>query len=209
MEKTFYIIRHGETDFNKRGVVQGRGVNTDINEHGRKQAEAFYQAYKDVPFDRIYTSTLKRTHQTIQKFIDKGIPWTQFAGLDEMAWGIYEGMENSEEVKRAYDEMMGNWTEGKLHLKFDQAESPLDVRERQLEVLEKFIEDDEAKTVLVCMHGRAMRLLLCLLTNRSLCEMEEFPHTNTTLYKVKYDGENFHILEFNNTDHLTKYCEQD
>ncbi|WP_374166972.1 histidine phosphatase family protein [Arcticibacter sp. MXS-1] len=180
-----------------------------MNEFGQQQAEAFYQTYKDVPFDKIYTSTLKRTHQTIQKFIDKGIPWTQFAGLDEMAWGIYEGMENSEEVKQAYDQMMLDWTAGKLDLKFDKGESPIEVRERQLEVLEKLIENDDAKTILICMHGRAMRLFLCLLTNRDLCEMEQFPHTNTTLYKVKYDGENFHILESNNTDHLSELCEKD
>ncbi|HEY0898299.1 MAG TPA: histidine phosphatase family protein, partial [Sphingobacteriaceae bacterium] len=64
MEKTLYIIRHGETELNRRGIVQGRGMNTDLNELGKKQAEAFYQAYFHIPFDKIYTSTLKRTHQT-------------------------------------------------------------------------------------------------------------------------------------------------
>ncbi len=209
MEKTIYIIRHAETDLNKRGVVQGRGMNTDINAHGIKQAEAFYERYKDVPFDRIYTSTLKRTHQTVQRFIDRGIPWTQYPGLDEMAWGIYEGMENTEDVKLAYEDMMTNWSSGELHLKFDKGESPLEVKERQLEVLEKLIEKNDAQTILLCMHGRAMRLFLCLLTDKPLSEMENFPHTNTTLYKVKYDGSHFHIVEFNNTDHLIQLCEQD
>ncbi len=202
MEKIIYIIRHAETDLNKRGIVQGRGMNTDINEFGRLQAEAFYEAYKDVPFDKIYTSTLKRTHQTIQKFIDKGIPWTQYAGLDEMAWGIYEGQESTEDVRVAYDSMMNSWSAGDLHLKFDRGESPLEVKERQLEVLEKLIEGNDAETILICMHGRAMRLFLCLLTDRPLYDMDKFPHTNTTLYKVKYDGEKFEILEFNNTAHL-------
>ena len=82
MEKTIYLIRHGETDLNKRGVVQGRGMDTDLNDFGRKQSEAFYKAYKHVPFDKIYTSTLKRTHQTVKGFIDLNIPWTQYAGLD-------------------------------------------------------------------------------------------------------------------------------
>ena len=52
------------------------------------------------------------------------------------------------------------------------------------------------------MHGRAMRLFLCLLTNKPLTEMDTFPHSNTTLYKVEYDGKEFHILDFNNTNHL-------
>ena len=52
-KKTLYIIRHGETDLNKAGIVQGRGMNTDLNETGRKQAESFFRAYKNVPFDKI------------------------------------------------------------------------------------------------------------------------------------------------------------
>jgi probable phosphoglycerate mutase len=202
MEKTLYIIRHGETDLNKRGVVQGRGVDSDLNETGRMQAEAFYETYKHVPFDKIYTSTLKRTHQTVQKFIDSGIPWIEYAGLDEMAWGVFEGQESTEDVKTAYNNMMESWNKGDLHLKFDEGESPLEVHERQLEVLEYLIEKNEDKNILICMHGRAMRLFLCLLMNLPLYEMEKFPHTNTTLYKLKYDGEKFHILESNNTQHF-------
>lgn len=209
MEKTIYLIRHGETDLNKRGVVQGRGVDTDLNEHGQKQAEAFYQMYKDVSFDKIYTSTLKRTHQTVHKFIAKGIPWTQYAGLDEMAWGIYEGKDSTDEMRNAFTKIMEGWMLGELHLKFEKGESPLEVKERQLEVLEKLIAENEAKNILICMHGRAMRLFLCLLTNRPICEMDTFPHQNTTLYKLHYDGSNFNIVEFHNTDHLKKYCEQD
>ncbi len=202
MKKTLYIVRHGETDLNKRGVVQGRGVDTDLNNTGRAQSEAFYQTYKDVPFDKIYTSTLKRTHQTIMRFIDAGIPWVQYAGLDEMAWGVFEGQESTEDVRVAYQTMMDSWTKGDLHLKFDDGESPLEVHERQLEVLEKLIESDDDKTILICMHGRAMRLFFCLLIDIPLYEMEKFPHTNTTLYKVEYDGEKFRIVEENNTDHL-------
>lgn len=200
--KILYIIRHGETDMNKRGVVQGRGMDTDINAWGIKQSEAFYQAYKDVPFDKIYTSTLKRTHQTVKHFIDAGIPWIQYPGLDELAWGIYEGREATFETKQAYLKIIDRWTNGNLHEKFELGESPLDVKERQLQVLEKLIGNNDDRNILICMHGRAMRLFLCLLTNRPLTEMESFPHSNTTLYKVKYDDLGFEIIDFNNTDHL-------
>ncbi|MXV52177.1 histidine phosphatase family protein [Pedobacter sp. HMF7647] len=200
--KTIYIIRHGETDLNKRGIVQGRGMNTDLNETGRMQGEAFYQMYKNVPFDKLYTSTLKRTHQTVQHFIDDGIPWIQYAGLDELAWGVFEGQESTEDTRSAFRAMMKSWKDGDLQLKFDQGESPLDVKERQLEILENLIEKNDDKTILICMHGRAMRLFLCLLTDEPLYNMDKFPHQNTTLYKVEYDGTRFTIVEFNNTDHL-------
>lgn len=202
MKKTLYIIRHGETELNKLGIVQGRGMDSDLNDKGRIQAEAFYQAYKHIPFDKIYTSTLKRTHQTVQKFIEANIPWTQYPGLDELGWGIHEGKESTDEIRSDFDRILLHWKAGELHHKFESGESPLDVKERQLIVLEKLIEENEDQNILICMHGRAMRLFLCLLTNRPLSEMDTFPHSNTTLYKVEYDGKEFHIIDFNNTNHL-------
>ena len=52
------------------------------------------------------------------------------------------------------------------------------------------------------MHGRAMRLLLCLLTGKPLTEMDTFTHQNLVLYKVIYDGDKFEIVDFNNAEHL-------
>lgn len=202
MKKTLYIIRHGETDLNKKGVVQGRGMDTDLNDHGREQAEAFYQEYKDVPFDKIYTSTLKRTHQTVKKFINNHIPWTQYPGLDELGWGIYEGQETTDHIRTEFSNMLFKWNTGELHHKFENGESPLEVKERQLTVLEHLIEENDDQNILICMHGRALRLFLCLLTNKPLTEMDSFPHANTTLYKVDYDGTDFRIVDFNSTNHL-------
>jgi len=202
LKKTIYIIRHGETDLNKLGIVQGRGMDSELNEKGREQAEAFYRAYKHIPFDKIYTSTLKRTHQTVQKFIDSNIPWTQYPGLDELGWGIHEGQESTEQIRSDFERITQNWRAGELHHKFEHGESPLEVKERQLIVLEKLIEENNDKNILICMHGRALRLFLCLLTNKPLTEMDTFPHSNTTLYKVEFDGKEFHILDFNNTNHL-------
>lgn len=203
MNKTIYIIRHGQTDLNFRGVVQGKGMDTDLNDLGRSQAEAFYRYYKNVPFDHIYTSRLKRTHQTVRNFIEKDIPWTQLSGLDEIGWGIYEGVESSDVVKLAFSDMLGNWVSGRLTQKFENGESPEDVKLRQLEAFEHILENELASNILICMHGRAMRILLCVLLNKPLSDMDQFPHSNTTLYKLEYDGTKFSIIEFNNTDHLT------
>lgn len=201
-KKTFYIIRHGETDLNKAGIVQGRGMNADLNETGRKQGEAFYKAYRNIPFDKIYTSELKRTHQTVQQFIDSGIPWQQLLGLDEMAWGRYEGKAVNEETRSRFKKIMQSWKDGDLDVRFEDGESPNEVQIRQKIALEEIMSHPEETTVLICMHGRAMRLFLCLLNGLPLTEMDSYPHRNTTLYKVNFDGEKFHIEDFNNTDHL-------
>jgi len=202
MIKTLYIIRHGQTDLNKQGIIQGRGKDTDLNEEGRRQAALFYNAYKDVPFDKIYVSALKRTQQSVQPFIDAGIPFEKLPGLDELGWGIYEGQPSTPQVRSAFFEIMCEWTNGQLNVKFENGESPNDVRLRQIEALHVIMSHTEEDNVLICMHGRAMRLFLCLLTGRPLTEMENYPHQNLVLYKVAYDGERFEIADFNNAAHL-------
>ncbi|MDB5003823.1 MAG: histidine phosphatase family protein [Mucilaginibacter sp.] len=202
MIKTLYIVRHGQTDLNKQGIVQGRGRDTDLNNEGRKQADLFYKVYKSVPFDKIYISELKRTQQSIQQFIDLGIPYEKLSGLDELAWGIYEGMPSSPETKAAFLKLMRDWVGGKLDSKFENGESPNEVRLRQIEALRIIMSHTEEDNVLICMHGRAMRLLLCLLTGKPLTEMDSFPHQNLVLYKVIFDGEKYHIESFSNADHL-------
>lgn len=204
MDKTLYIIRHGETDLNKQGIVQGRGINSDLNDTGRAQAAAFYERYKDIPFDKVYTSALKRTHQTVKGFTDAGLAWEQLSGLDELAWGEWEGKPNNEQAITAFKGLMEQWESGDFDAHFEGGESPNQVLAREKEALEVIKKATEEKTVLVCMHGRAMRLFLCLLTNIPLSEMTSFPHQNTTLYKVELTGDEFVITEFNNTDHLIK-----
>ncbi|AMR34622.1 phosphoglycerate mutase [Mucilaginibacter sp. PAMC 26640] len=202
MEKTLYIVRHGQTDLNKLGIVQGRGRDSDLNDEGRHQAQQFYTAYKNVPFDKIYISELKRTQQSIQPFIDSGIAYEKLAGLDELAWGIHEGQASSPELKAEFLHVMRDWVSGKLDVKFEGGESPNEVKIRQLEAMEIIMSHPEEKTVLICMHGRAMRLLLCILTGVPLTEMDTFPHQNLVLYKLIYDGSRYQIVEFNNAVHL-------
>ncbi|TWJ00857.1 putative phosphoglycerate mutase [Mucilaginibacter frigoritolerans] len=202
MNKTLYIVRHGQTDLNKRGVIQGRGMDTDLNDEGRKQAQQFFNAYQSVPFDKIYISKLKRTQQSIQPFIDLGIPFEKLAGLDELGWGIHEGQPSTPENKIEFMQIMRNWIDGKLDAKFEGGESPNEVKARQLEALKVIMSHPEEETVLICMHGRALRLFLCLLTEKPLTEMDTFPHQNLVLYKVFYDGEKYTITDFNDANHL-------
>src|ERR1700750_3119726 len=102
MTKILYIVRHGQTDLNKQGIVQGRGRDTNLNDEGGRQANDFFNAYQSVPFDKIYVSALKRTQQSVQQFIDLGIPYEKLSGLDELAWGIYEGQPSTPATKNAF-----------------------------------------------------------------------------------------------------------
>lgn len=200
--KKLYIMRHGETDLNKNGIVQGRGVDSDLNETGRAQGEAFFKMYKDFPFDKIYTSKLKRTHQTVAGFINKNIPWEQLSGLDELAWGKYEGMPSTPELRDDFKKLIEAWALGHYDVKVEGGESPNEVYIRQADAMKHILAQDNEGTVLVCMHGRAIRLLMCLLMKRSLDKMDEYPHQNTSLYILDYDGNDFSIETFNSLAHL-------
>ncbi len=201
-EKTLYIVRHGQTDLNKQGIVQGRGRDTDLNQEGRHQAQLFFEAYKNVPFDKIYISELKRTQQSIQPFIGLGLPYQKLSGLDELAWGVLEGQPSTPENKAAFMRLLRSWLNGDLDTKFEGGESPNEVKARQLEALDTIMAHPEEKNVLICMHGRAMRLFMCVLLGMPLTEMETFPHQNLVLYKVTWDGTKFEIVDFNNAHHL-------
>jgi len=202
MDKELYIIRHGETELNKQGIVQGRGINSDLNDTGRAQAAAFYAMYKDVPFEKVYTSALKRTHQTVKRFIDAGIPWEQYDQLDELAWGEWEGKQTSENSIGAFKDITEKWQAGDYDAHFAGGESPNDVAIRLKEFISLMKSRKDEKLVLVCMHGRALRLLMCLFSNLPMSHMYDFPHQNTGLYKVSLTGDNFTVTETNNTDHL-------
>lgn len=204
MKKLLYIIRHGETDLNKKGIVQGRGVNTPLNKLGNRQAKAFYDAYKHIPFSCIYTSTLQRTHQTVANFITDGLPWKQLEGLDEICWGIYEGKEQTLEILTGFNSVTKKWSEGLLDLSVEDGESPNEVQKRQKEAIDHILSKDDENQVLICMHGRALRILLCLLSGKPLKEMDDFPHMNTALYIVSYENKTFNIEDHYNTDHLAK-----
>jgi broad specificity phosphatase PhoE len=111
-------------------------------------------------------------------------------------------MPSSPDTKAAFLIMMRDWVAGRLDSKFDNGESPNEVRLRQLEALQHIMSHTEEHNVLICMHGRAMRLFLCLLTGKPLTQMDTFPHQNLVLYKVTFDGEKFEIVSFNNSEHL-------
>ena len=200
--KKIYIIRHGQTDFNLQNIVQGSGVDSSLNNQGRLQAEAFFNAYRNVPFDKVYTSALKRTAETVASFIKLGIPMESLRGLNEISWGTKEGFPITPEEDEYYHYMLSQWQIGNTSLRIEGGESPEDVVRRMQPALDHIMAHPEEKTVLVCMHGRAIRILLCVLLKKPLKFMDTFEHTNLCLYLLNYDGATFTIELNNDTSHL-------
>jgi broad specificity phosphatase PhoE len=200
--KKVYLVRHGQTDFNLKNIVQGSGVDTDLNDLGRKQADAFFKAYGHVSFDKVYTSVLKRSQQSVQRFIDLGIPHDALVGLNEISWGTKEGHRVTEQEDQYYHYMLQQWQTGNTTLRIQGGESPDDVVKRMKPAVDYILKQSDEKTILICMHGRAIRILLCYLLNYPLRCMDMFDHVNLCLYALTYTGSMFTVDQYNNTDHL-------
>jgi broad specificity phosphatase PhoE len=199
--KKIYLIRHGQTDFNLQGIVQGSGVDSELNATGRKQADAFYTMYKEVPFQKIYTSALIRTYQSVSKFITSGIPHQSIKGLNEISWGMWDGKLPTSEMDSVYWQIVNRWKQGDLEAKIEGGETPFEVQERLQPIVLDLLNQEESP-VLVCMHGRAMRILLAMITGQSLAVMDSFPHENLCLYLLEVIDGQAVIVEQNNLSHL-------
>lgn len=200
--KKIYLVRHGQTDYNLQGVVQGSGIDAPINATGRAQAEAFFRTYRSVPFDRVYHSALLRTRQSVQGFIDLGLPTCMLPELNEISWGDFEGTPMTPEEGQYYQFMLHQWQLGNLDYAIAGGESPNAVAERLSKALEILLKDS-GKTLLVCMHGRAMRIFLSILCQTDLKDMDQYEHNNLCLYLLEQNSETtFSILKHNDQDHL-------
>lgn len=89
--RPFVFIRHGETDWNKQGIVMGQ-TDIPLNDRGREQAYLASAALKNIAFNSIVASPLSRALETAQIIAEKiKVPVTIIDGLKECCWGDREG----------------------------------------------------------------------------------------------------------------------
>ncbi len=197
-----YIIRHGETEFNKLNIVQGGGIDSDLNETGLAQAKMFFDFYKTVPFDAVYCSQLKRTYQTIQSF-ETFYPITKLLGLNELGWGTVEGKEASDEIREIFVKTLHEWKNGNINHSIEGGESPQFVWERAKFALESILNLHPKGNILICTHGRTIRVILSMMLGYGLENMHLFEHTNTALNLLEHVGNfQFRAIKLNDASHL-------
>ena len=103
MTLTIHLVRHGQTLFNRRGLVQG-WVDSPLTEIGVAQARAAAGALRHRPLSAIYSSTSERAEDTAQVIADHhpDLSVTRLKGLKEMYFGDLEARPN-EEFEAAVD----------------------------------------------------------------------------------------------------------
>lgn len=200
-----YFVRHGETEYNRRSIVQGRGIDSHLNAHGRRQAEALANRLTEVPIDAIYASPMRRTRQTtaIVARPHNGVSIQYLSDLEEMAWGVYEGEPPSPERDRTLDAIKQRWRNGAFDEPIEGGESVHDVETRARRAVDRIMNERSGQTVLVVTHGRFLRIALAsLLDGYGLQHMHKIPHSNTAVNRVVHRGECFTADLLNCTVHL-------
>jgi broad specificity phosphatase PhoE len=98
--------------------------------------------------------------------------------------------------------MLDQWRLGNTHERIEGGESPEDVVKRQAGALTQILAQPDEEQILICMHGRAIRILLCQLLNYPLKSMDMFEHENLCLYLLEQTGSHFTVRKYNDTLHL-------
>ena len=201
MKKHIYITRHGETDLNLNGIVQGSGVDSSLNDTGREQAAAFFEQYRNIPFEVVITSGLRRTHETAQAFIDAGIPWEKMVDINEICWGDQEGKRATPESHAEYKQLMVDWNAGQYDRRMPNGESAAEMAARMQTFKTHLLQRPE-EYILVVSHGRAMRCMMTVLLDKPLSAMDDFKHSNTGLYQFELMSGKFELIKANDKTHL-------
>ncbi len=201
---TLYLVRHGETDYNRRDIVQGRGVDAVLNATGRTQAAAVARRLSDVRFDAIYTSTLRRAVETAEAIAraHQGVPFHHSTDLEEMDWGIYEGVPSAQ-IRHDFEAITARWRQGDFGFRIEGGESILDVQQRGQRAVGRILEHHPGQTVLAVTHGRFLRVLVAtLLEGYGLARMHEIQHANTAVNALTWRAGRCEAGLLNCTAHL-------
>lgn len=194
-----YLIRHGETDQNKRKCLQGRS-DIELNEYGRELAYKTAEGLSDIEFDIIFTSPLKRAWETAE-IIRRGrdIPLICEERIQEISFGEYEGLCYGKENFSIPDRDFLNFFEKPQEYQTPpQGESFQEVLERTGSFLQELKEKEEYwdKTILLSTHGCALKALLANVQDLSLEEFwGEGVHKNCAVSLVIIDDQGAIVAE--------------
>ena len=196
----FYIVRHGQTDFNKLGYYQGCLLNPSINEYGIEQAKRLRNKIYDITtkdelhIDIVYSSPLRRAYETAQRLIPFYKKLVISSSLTEGDFGIADGVKE-EDIKEKLPEEYKRWKDlddGSFSFKNGQSKTEIGLRmiDALWSIYNNHRDNSHIKTVLVVTHSCAIRCLLLQLGIRE----EEIPFG--TVYHLQIDQDHFNGIKF-------------
>lgn len=167
-----YIVRHGETDWNKKRMIQGQ-VDISLNEFGKHLAVETGKGLADIPFALCISSPLGRAVETAQLILSgRDVPIETDERIMEMAFGVWEGGCCSKEGWNLPQEFHKFFDDPKHYKAPKGGEDFYMLRRRLKEFLEELYQrkELEGKNVLITTHGAALCGILNIIKERPVCE---------------------------------------
>ena len=154
------LVRHGETETNRLGRIQGVS-QTRLNERGLDQAAAAARALlPDAPFT-LYASPLMRAQQTAEAIARRvGVCTIREDGLIEMDVGEFEGL-TGRQLRERFPDVMRAWDQDAFQTVMPGGESLETVRDRAWKTVMNLADRHGAETVVAVTHNFTIQMVLC------------------------------------------------
>ena len=192
---TFYLVRHGQTDWNKEKKLQGH-TDVPLNTVGEEQARELAEVLKDVQFDLAFSSDLLRTKRTAELITrEKKLHIQSTEALRERMFGTLEG--GPVDALLAHIAVMKTLTdsERKKYRMADIIENDDEVITRVVTFLRETAIAHPKKTILVTTHSGILRMLLLHTGYTTYAELDNLTVLNGAYIKFTSDGVDFFIDE--------------
>ncbi len=195
---TFYIVRHGETEWNVKKLLQGHS-DSSLTNNGKQQAEMLAAELKDINFDAIYSSDLLRTQKTAEILrLERKLVINTTKMLRERYFGRFEGKtfdEFSQHQKEYFKQYEQLTDDEKAKFKYPETESDEEIISRLIVFLRELAITYPNKKILIVSHGGVMKALLRHLGFGTYDELATLIIANASYIKLESDGVDFVIKE--------------
>ena len=165
-----FVSRHGQTDWNVRGIQQGV-TDIPLNETGLAQARELAQSLKDSGIKHVYTSFLSRANVTGQTVADSlGIPCEVIPGVQEINLGVWQGFTWAECCEK-WPELTKKWMEEPLTTSPEGGENYQSLIDRFVAAIHQILRGPD-EDVLVVSHGGCLHTIFCVMDDIPLKNMQ-------------------------------------
>lgn len=197
-----YIVRHGETQWNKMQRWQG-SVDIPLNDRGIEQASLVAERLKNNGIKKIYSSPLVRAASTAKKIQEQlNVELFYNDGLKEISVGEWEGL-TTEEILEKYKDLFLKWETIPTEEIGLGIENYTQLQLRAFNTI-KEICDKENDDIAIVSHGAWIRSLICKFLNIPLNNRMGFEILNTGITIVDYNKDNnvFKVITLNDANHI-------
>jgi alpha-ribazole phosphatase len=191
-----YLIRHGETEQNRTGILMG-STDTPLNDHGRQQAASLGSRLNALEVDSIFSSPLSRAVETAALVFGEQAPIITDTSLQEFHFGEWEGMHFTE-IARRYPETWQLWLKDWEMTHIPGGEAFAAFKHRVINFVEEVVSYHPGKRVAVVSHGGCIRSLLAHFFCESVSSgYWKFKVDNATLTEIEFMGDLPILIRFN------------